>query len=162
MPKLIKNDRVIEDDWQVIAADHGENAPLPQGKLIVPLKLWQSRKAELAAHSPIGVWLDSDEEPAAIAGEVDVFDVVAVNFPLFNDGRGFTSGRELRQRYGYRGELRAIGAFIRDQLFFLKRCGFDSYALETSDPETALESFNDFSDVYQGALDQPVPLMLRK
>jgi uncharacterized protein (DUF934 family) len=86
-----------------------------------------------------------------------------VNFPKFNDGRGFSIGRLLRERYGFRGELRAIGDVLRDQLFFLARCGFDAFALrDDQDVDEALGAFADFSEAYQPALDQPVPLFRRR
>ena len=75
---------------------------------------------------------------------------IEVNFPKFGDGRGYSIARLLRTRYGYRGELRAVGHITRDLLFFLERCGFDSYELrEGENPDQALASFEDFSSSYQ-------------
>ncbi|MEM8120240.1 DUF934 domain-containing protein, partial [Morganella morganii] len=91
----------------------------------------------------LGVWLDADEEPESIAGDLDRFQVIAVNFPAFTDGRGFSSARLLRERYGYKGEIRAIGDVLRDQLFFMRRCGFDAYAIRADrSPEDALASLD--------------------
>ena len=77
--------------------------------------------------------------------------VIAIDFPLFMDGRGFSYGRTLREHFGYKGEVRAIGQFIRDQLYYLSRCGFDAYAIETTEPEKAIESLNDFSSSYSAS-----------
>jgi uncharacterized protein (DUF934 family) len=75
---------------------------------------------------------------------------VEVNFPKFGDGRGYSIARLLRERYGYRGEVRAVGHITRDLLFFLESCGFDAFELrDGEDPHEALASFEDFSDSYQ-------------
>ena len=87
---------------------------------------------------------------------------VAVDFPKFMDGRGFSYARELREQRRYQGEIRAVGDFIRDQLFYMKRCGFSSYALPSDELEAALASLNDFSESYQSSVDQPLPLFRRR
>ena len=86
-----------------------------------------------------------------------------MHFPKFGDGRGYSIGALLRSRYAYRGELRAFGDIGRDHLFFLARCGFDTFRLaDHRDPEDALAAFNDFSVRYQGSVDDPTPLFLRR
>ena len=157
--KIIIDDSIVEDKWQLIDADTA--LPL-DGPVIVPLSVWQSQKDQLAGREALGIWLDSDQSPQLIADELDNFSVVAINFPGLADGRGFTYGRELREKYHYKGEVRAIGSFMRDQLFYLKRCGFSAFALEGVELESALQSFNDFSNSYQAAIDQPEPLFKRR
>lgn len=157
--KIIKDGAVVADDWTVVAK---EADSLPAGKLIVPLATWQAQSEQLKQSGPIGVWLDSDESPQAIVEDLPYLAVIAINFPAFTDGRGFSYARELRQTHGYGGELRAIGAFMRDQLFYLKRCGFNAFALQGGDPEQALDSLNDFSESYQASADQPQPLFRRR
>jgi uncharacterized protein (DUF934 family) len=94
--------------------------------------------------------LEPADDPAAVAHELAGAARVEVHFPKFGDGRGYSIGRLLRTRYGYTGELRAVGALTRDHLFFLARCGFDSFELrEGEDPHAALAAFNDFSASYQ-------------
>lgn len=141
---------------------------IPGGRVIVPLSVWLGRRNELAprlAAGQLGVWLDSFEEPEALVASVDRINdlaVIAVNFPKFIDGRGFSVGRLLRERYGFRNELRAIGDVLRDQIFFFKRCGFDAYKLRADrDMQDALASLRDFSEPYQGAVDEPRPLFRR-
>lgn len=141
---------------------------VPGGKAIVPLAVWLGRRPELEsrlATGRLGVWLDSFEEPETLAAsvpDINEFAVIAVNFPRFIDGRGFSVGRLLRERFGYRNELRAVGDILRDQLFFFKRCGFDAYQLhEGRDLRDALAGLADFSDPYQGAVDEPHPLFRR-
>lgn len=158
MPQLIKHGAVVEDDWQLLR----EVDQLPAGNVIVPLAYWQAERERLLERSHVGVWLASDQPPSEIADDLEQLPLVAIDFPLFTDGRGFSYGRALRERYGYRGEVRAIGQFIRDQLYHLSRCGFDAYALETSDPHAALSSLNDFSDSYQGSVAQPLPRFRRR
>lgn len=141
-----------------------ELATLAAGPLVVPLPFWQAHRESLAARrDPLGVWLEPHDEPASIAGDLAAFALIAVRFPKFTDGRGYSIAALLRTRYGYTAELRAIGDVGRDQLFYLKRCGFDSFALPAHrDPEAALAGLEDFRDRYQGSADQPLPLFRRR
>lgn len=161
MPRLIKQGEVIDDGWQVIRVVEAGEA-LPAGQVIVPLKYWQEHREALLARGEVAVWLASDETPSAIADDLPKLPLVAIDFPVMTDGRGFSSGRALREHYDYQGEVRAIGQFIRDQLYHLSRCGFDAYAIETSDPHQAIASLNDFSDAYQASILQPVPFFRRR
>ena len=109
------------------------------------------------------MWLEADADPAAIAPDLARFDVIAVRFASFSDGRGYSLARLLRERHGYRGELRAIGDVLRDQLYYLSRCGFDAFALRADqDPERALSAFDDFSETYQASVARPEPLFRRR
>jgi uncharacterized protein (DUF934 family) len=170
MASIIKNRTIVNDDWTVVrAAEDGALpalAALPAGKVLVPLALWQAeREALIASRSAaqIGVWLAPDSEPADIAGDFDKLALIGVDFPVFRDGRGYSIGRLLRERYGYKGELRAIGDVLRDQVTFMYRCGFDAYAVrEDKDIHDALKAFDDFSVQYQGAVDNPSPLFRRR
>lgn len=159
MPKLIKDSSVIDDSWQLITE---EGAELPDGPIIVPLSVWLANKEQLLEREQLGIWLDSDQSPREIADSIASFQLIAINFPAFADGRGFTYGRELREQMNYTGELRAIGAFMRDQLYYLQRCGFNAFSLENTDIDAALASLNDFSNSYQAAIDQPKPLFRRR
>ena len=165
MTKLIKNRQVIEDDWQILAAtEEPASVELPEGKLIVPLNVWNEQGGELINRdAPVGVWLDSDQPPALIAEYLQGLELVAINFPAFTDGRGYSYARDLRQAYDFKGEVRAIGDVLRDQLFFMQRCGFDSFALrEDLNAEEAIDSLADFAETYQAATDQPDPLFKRR
>ena len=167
MARLIKNAQIIDNHWPVLKPAAGESAeslPLPDSPTLLPLALWLARKDEiLARRTPFGVWLDSNEDPETLAADLEYFSVIGVNFPKFTDGRGYSTARLLRERYAYSGEIRAIGDVLQDQLFFMKRCGFDAYALrEDKNIEAALSSLNDFSESYQAAVDQPHPLFRRR
>ena len=163
MPLIIKQQQVVEDSWQQLPADCSLEQALASELPLVPLSLWQQQRAGLAAKPQLGIWLDSHEIVEDIAADLDAFAVIALNFPSFTDGRHFSSARLLRERYGYRGEIRAIGDVLRDQLFYLQRCGFDAFAIRADRcPHDALAGLTDFSLSYQAAVDQPEPLFRRR
>ncbi|MBU6950899.1 MULTISPECIES: DUF934 domain-containing protein [unclassified Hahella] len=166
MPNLIKNAAVVADDWTVLdKAEAPAEQVVPTGKVIIPLSTWLAQREQLLARAPeqTGVWLDSDEEPDTIGADLSHFSVIAVNFPKFADGRGYSIARILREQLHYAGELRAIGDVLMDQLFFMKRCGFDAFAVRADrDAEKALAGLADFSVTYQASVDQPEPLFRRR
>ena len=161
MQKMLSHGAVTEDNWTVLQMPV---ETIPQGNILVPLKYWLEQSAELDGQAGlVGVWLDSDEEVEALADDLAQLPVVALNFPKFVDGRGFSSARLLRDRYDYKGEIRAIGNVIQDQLFMLQRCGFSQFCLaDNVNLEAAAKSLNDFSDSYQTAADQDQPLFKRR
>jgi uncharacterized protein (DUF934 family) len=163
--QIIKNKAVINDDWAVLRLAENETpeqVQVPSGKVIVPLKVWLAQRDALQARAELGVWLNSDERAEALQGETDRFSVIAVNFPKFADGRGYSIAHHLRARLGYRGELRAIGDVLRDQLFYMQRVGFDSFAPRADkDIHEALKGLSDFSQTYQASSDEPQPLFRR-
>lgn len=156
---IIKDGSIVDDQWQLLESDE---TVIPDGPVIIPLSLWEANKDTLADRDKLGIWLNSDQSPTLIAQDLGKFSLVAVNFPAFADGRGFSYGRELRDRHNFQGEVRAIGDFIADQLLFLKRCGFNAFALKSDNLQAALKSFNDFTDGYQSTIDQPTPLFNRR
>ena len=117
----------------------------------------------VAQPSPPDLVLEPADDPALVAGAVGIAGVIAVNFPKFSDGRSYSIGRLLRERYGYRGELRAVGEVARDHLHAMAQCGFDAFQLrEGEDPQAALKAFEDFSEQYQATAAQPLPLFRRR
>lgn len=166
MPKLIKDGVIAENTWALIAKPEGDAAEVavPAGQVIVPLSVWLAQKAQLSARTDVGVWLDSDEVAESIGEEANNFPVIGVNFPGFMDGRAFSTARILRERYGFKGELRAVGNFIRDQLCYLRRCGVNAFAFANPDADlaVAVQSLNDFNEYYQASVDQPLPLFRRR
>ncbi len=107
--------------------------------------------------------LEPTDDPASVADRLGRAARVEVNFPKFGDGRGFSIARLLRERYGYKGELRAVGQVGRDHLYYLESCGFDAFLLrDGEDPEEALAAFDDFSESYQASVKQPLPLFRRR
>lgn len=164
MQRIIKNGQVIDETWHLLPKDATLDGLSNCDDLIVPLALWVDHAHALKARDGgLGVWLDAGEEIEEIADQLDNFQVIALNFPSFTDGRHCSTAYLLRERYGYKGEVRAIGDVLRDQLFALKRCGFDAFALrEDKDPQDALQAFEEFSEVYQASSDQPLPLFRRR
>lgn len=149
MPRLIKHDSVVDDDWERLPRE----ATLPDvadgRKLIVPLALWQAQRDTLRARGDIGVWLAPADDPAALAADVAALPLIAIDFPGFGDGRGYSTARLLRERHGYTGELRAIGDIFRDQLFYLRECGFDAFATRSDlDPAQELAGFEAYERTY--------------
>jgi uncharacterized protein (DUF934 family) len=190
MSNLIKGNAIVADEWQVVqlpAAQEevrkqagkvvlfkltGEDLPAPEqisattipatGKILVPLAVWLARKAEFNGRE-VGIWLATHEPLELLAREnLNQFPVIAVYVERFPDGRIFSLGNLLRTRYGFSNELRAFGDVLRDQLFFLKRSGFDSYLIRADrSAEDALASLRDFSEPYQGAVDNAQPVWRR-
>lgn len=140
----------------------------PTGKVIVPVSVFAVRKAELhdrIAAGEIGVWIDTHEALDHLIenqSDLNALPMIAVHVERFADGRIFTLGTLLRTRYGYKNELHAFGDVLRDQLFFLKRSGFDSYLIRADrNAQEAMASLKDFSAPYQGAVDEARPAFAR-
>lgn len=158
---LIKQGKVVEGDaWQLIADD----APLPaSGDLIVGLARLRASAQQLSAHKGrLGVRVDPEDEPSEVAELLPEVSLVAIHFPKFADGRGYSKARLLRERYGFKGELRAVGEVLADQLQYMSRCGIDAFQLAPGkDVAAALHALHDFSVTYQAATDDPRPLYRR-
>jgi uncharacterized protein (DUF934 family) len=127
-----------------------------RGLRFVPLAQWLAEREQLIAEgAPVGVLLEPADDPATLAADLPRLHAIAVHFPAFADGRGYSIARLLRERHAWTGELRAVGDVLRDQLFYLARCGFDTFALrDGQDAMAAVSAFRDFSDAYQGATDR--------
>jgi len=167
-PQIIKGREVLADDWTVLRLAEGEapeTVEVPAGRVIVPSTVWLAQREALAARAEVaqlGVWLASDQLATSIKDDLPKFAVIAVDFPKFSDGRGYSIAYNLRKRLGYTGELRAIGDVLRDQLFQMQRCGFDAYATrQDRNIHDALKGLSVFSETYQAAVDQPLPLFRR-
>ena len=162
MPTLIDRTGVRADDWTLF---DGDASALPaDAKVLLPLDAWREyRDAWLARGTPVGVILGPADDPFVLKDDLAKLSLIAVRFPHFTDGRGYSIARQLRQRLGYTGALRAVGDVLRDQLFLLARCGFDTFALrDDQDPRAALAAFGDFDVRYQSGVDEPVPLFRRR
>lgn len=163
--------RVVADRWQVIddaaaleaaraaAASSAPDEPhAPDGGLVLPLALALAQGEHLRALGRVGVWLAPADDPALAVPLFGAITLIGVQFPKFTDGRGYSSAVLLRTRLGWRGELRALGDVLQDQLFALRRVGFDSFALRADrDPVAALAAFGTFSGVYQGSVEPALP-----
>jgi uncharacterized protein (DUF934 family) len=163
MPSLLKHRDLAEDRWRLLRDATGL-ADLPgECPVLVPLPLWREHAAALRDRGDVGVWLAPDDDPAQLAAEVEALPVIAVDFPQFTDGRGYSLARLLRERYAFANELRAVGDVRRDQLFALAEVGFDAFVLrDGEDAEAALASFDDFRGVYAPTAVRPLPWFRRR
>ena len=166
MPKqIIKGRAIVADDWNLVRAPEGEEpgtVAIPAGKVIVPLAAWLEQRAALAGRDDVGVWIAPDEDPSVLKDDLARLPLVAVDFPKFTDGRGYSIAWNLRTRLGWRGELRAIGDVLRDQLFSMQRVGFDAFDTRPDRSiEDALKGLTVFSETYQASVDQRAPLFRR-
>ncbi|MEP5232030.1 DUF934 domain-containing protein [Alcanivorax sp.] len=161
MGKVIIDGAIVDNQWQRLEGEALE-AELPSGKIIVPLAYWQAHRDALLNRGDVAVWLAPGEEPKDLDDDLGALPLIAIHFPAFKDGRGYSYARELRTRYGFKGEVRATGDVLRDQLFYMTRCGFNAFEVrEDRSIEEALEGLNDFSVTYQGDVNEPRPLYRR-
>lgn len=154
--RVIKNRQVIEDGWRLVP----DGQPLPEGDVIVSWARWRMDREQLLARGPkLGVCIHGDHQLPEIAEDLAHFDMIALEFPKFADGRCFSHARLLRERHGYTGELRAVGDVLRDLLFFMQRCGIDSFQVrDDKDIHDALHAFSEFTVKYQPAADDAPPI----
>ena len=156
---LIKDGRIVEDEWVQVA----DGEPVPADRpAIVTFERWQEERASFdGRNAALGLRVKSGTLAPAIAADLDRFALVAIEFPKFRDGRGFSTARELRERYGYEGEIRAVGHVIPDQYRFLVRTGFTSAeAPEHTKPESWAHALTEITVAFQPSLDDAQPLSL--
>lgn len=154
---IIKDGVVIDDPWLVI----GDHEPIPGSRpVMVSLTRWRAERDTLRGrNSLIGVRLKTEDLAEDIADDVGHLDLIAIEFPSIGDGRGYSTGRLLRERHGFTGELRAVGPLVRDVFLFLRRCGFD--AVEARDEVEAAawpDAVGAFTVAYQNAAECNDPL----
>lgn len=163
MPQLIRNRRLVADDPWAVTTEEG--TPSPRAHQILPFEQYQVHREQLCENvdGPLGALVDGAVEAETLAPYLDELALVAIDFPSFTDGRGYSLARQLRQAHGYTGELRAVGNVLRDQLAYLERVGFDSFLLEAGrDADDALRAFEEFSAYYQNAPADQLPLLRRR
>ncbi|MFZ5958174.1 DUF934 domain-containing protein [Pseudomonas knackmussii] len=166
-----------EDSWELLREMPEE---LPEGNLILPLETWLTCRSELAreqlgvasgsrASSLLqerkapGVWLAPDADVEVLREHLHELSLIAIDFPSFRDGRGYSLAYLLRQRLGWRGELRAVGDVLRDQLAHMRQCGFDSFAVREDKPvEDAIKGLAGLSVLYGRSAIEPRPLFRRR
>ena len=165
MREIIKDRQVVTDHWTVLRLTEeqtAESAQVPDGAVIVPLAVWTAQHATLSTRSDVGVWIASSERAEELKNDLNSLPLIAVDFPKFSDGRGYSIAYNLRGKLKFTGELRAIGDVLRDQLFYMQRVGFNSFATRPDrDIHEALKGLTDFSESYQTSIDQKAPLFRR-
>jgi len=160
MPRrLLRNGRIVDDDWSYVAEAQG-NAT---ASLILTFAEWQSERAAWTARGGrLGVVLLPADRVEQLTGDLSLFSLIACSFPGPSEGRGYSQARMLREQLKFSGELRATGFVRRDQLFFLARCGFNSFELAEADLENAATALSTFSAAYQPSNDAGLPLKLQR
>jgi len=166
MARLIKDRAIVDDQWVLLREPVDAQAlrDLDGQDVILPLQSWlELREGLPLRQGRTGVWLKNIELPESIAPWLAHIPLIALDFPVFTDGRAYSSARELRQNLAYAGELRAIGDVLCDQLFYMSRCGFNAFAMRADQNlDAAACRFQDFQDAYQASVLNPVPLFRRR
>jgi len=170
MLKIIKDGDIVEDDWTYIDPPKGftSQPSCTEGGTIVgtivSLDHWLTHRTPLlTTNKALGIWLEGHADVSMIIDDLPFFDVIAVHFSAFTDGRGFSLGHQLRERYQFQGELRAIGYLLPDQIYYLHRCGFNAVAVTNpKDLHLAREALTDFSHNYQEAWGDDKPIFRRR
>ena len=149
---LTENGALSDDTWRHLEDDEAVPDSDP---ITVSLARWRKTGTDLRARNgKLGLRLPNDAEPEEIANDLDRLDLIVLIFPKFTDGRAYSQARLLRARHGYKGELRAAGNVLRDQLLFMRRCGFNSFVVgERAVREDWAKAFGEFDVFYQGAQD---------
>jgi uncharacterized protein (DUF934 family) len=160
MPRrLLRDGRVVDDDWQYLA-EAGANSAAP---LILTLAQWQNeREAWIARGGRLGVVLSPAHKVELLAPDLARLALIAAEFTGPSEGRGYSQARLLREHWKFNGELRATGFVRRDQLIFMARSGFNSFELPDSDIDHAATALSTFSMAYQPSNDRGLPLKLQR
>jgi uncharacterized protein (DUF934 family) len=161
MAKIIRDRKIVDDDWTALADD----AELPSsGRVILSLKRWQeSRDALKTGDVSVGVRVPNTVDIATVWPELKDRALIAVEFPAFGDGRAFSQARVLREHLGFKGEIRAVGDVLRDQIYFMQRCGINAMVPRADqDLQVCLGALKDFTIPYQSAADESIPVFKRR
>lgn len=154
---LVRDGLLVADDaWRFVA--EADEIPA-EGAVVVTAKRWLKERERFAGrNAPTGIKIEAGDDIKALAADIDRFALVAVDFPKFNDGRGYSTAHLLRTRYGYKGEIRAVGRVLRDSLLYMHRCGFDAFDIVDKDPLGAWrQKLGEMSVFYQPATDDRTP-----
>ena len=154
--RVIKDLHIVDDDWQRIRDDQ----ELPEGDVIISFRRWkQAHQTFEGRHGKLAICIDGDDDLIEVAESLAQFDLIALDFPVFTDGRSYSHAKLLRDRYHYQGELRAVGDVLRDQLFYMARCGINAFQLrEDKDIQDAMNAFSEYTVKYQPSTDQARPV----
>ena len=153
---LIKEGQVAQDTWRTLS---DEDSIIGNGPVIISFERWRDAREALKRHNgPLGIRMKSDQPPSLIADDLERFDLIALEFPTLQDGRAFSYARLLRERHGFKGEIRAVGDVLREQAGFMVRCGVDAFEpADGSGPEQWEHVTQRFRHVYQRAADARTP-----
>ncbi|USG60725.1 DUF934 domain-containing protein [Sneathiella marina] len=162
MGNYIKDRKPADDEWMPFTGLE-EADSLPAGDIYVPLEEWvAARGMLLGRNSRLGVSLKNTDDLTLIKDDLERLDLIVLEFPKMADGRAFTQARLLRDRYGFKGEIRATGDVLHDQLFYMQRCGFNAFELRSGEDLTgSLKAFTEMTVTYQPATDEEFPIWRR-
>lgn len=162
--RILRKRAVVEDDWAVVEDGLADAGAAAGGKVIVTLARWRAeREALLAACAAVGVLVPNTADIEAVYAEIGDRPLIALQFPTFTDGRALTQAVLLRKRLRFTGELRALGDVIRDLVFWLGRCGFDSIVpRQDQNPQACLSALDEIKVAYQAAADAHTPVWIRR
>jgi uncharacterized protein (DUF934 family) len=161
---LILNGALAPNTWTLVESNEPLAAAAVADGSLLPLSVWLAvREDPTLKGKRVGVWLAPSDEPGELAEDIATLPLIAIQFPAFTDGRGYSIGRLLRERYGYKGEMRAIGDVGRDHLFNLFHCGFNAFEIKASQKaEEAIAGLQAFSDGYQSSEQRKLPAYRRR
>jgi len=155
--QIIKRREIVADTWK-----YADEDTAAAGVIVPVARFLAERDQWLASTQALGVRIAPTDSTESFAADLSRLSLVAVEFGGINDGRGYTHAQLLRRRYGFKGEIRAVGKIQRDQVFYMARCGFDAFEFpEGTDLNVALTAFGDFTVAYQPSTDQGVALKQR-
>ncbi len=157
---LIKNGAEIDNIWAYV---DGEADLSEGGCFTVPLSRFLAEAATLAErNTQVGVRLAPDDDAALLEPYLQQIQLIEVAFPKYTDGRGYSQAQLLRRRFGYEGELRAVGHVLRDQLFYMNRSGIDAYETSRADLSEMVDALKEYSEVYQPGSGGRVPVFRKR
>lgn len=161
--KIIKDGVIVDDTYTLIESQEQLDSAASDSDIIVPIELYLANKDQLASRSGnTGVAFEAEGGIDQVLTDLESISVIALDFPKFMDGRSYSYARELRQRHGYKGEVRATGDVLKDQLYAMAQVGFNSMVTrEDLDIEIAVTALNDFEQSYLGDVHNHNPWFKR-
>jgi len=162
MGNYILDRKPAEDNWMPFTGLEDPET-LPSGDIYVPLNEWLEKRDDLLKrNNRLGVILENTDDVHLLKDDLERLALVVLQFPKMGDGRAYSQARTLRERLDYKGEIRASGDVLRDQLFYMQRCGFNGFELrEDQDMNSALKAFDEMTVKYQPAIDEELPIWRR-
>lgn len=163
MVKYIKDRKPDIDDWMPFTGLE-DGGSLPSGNIYVPLEEWlAARDTLLTRNGGLGVRISNTDNLEVLKEDINRLDLIVLEFPKMADGRAFTQARLLREQYGFEGEIRATGDVLRDQLFYMQRCGINAFEIrDDQDLSASLKAFDEMTVTYQPASDEEFPIWRRE
>lgn len=163
MRKLTSDGTLTDDNWILLPKEDVFDPASTSGPTLIHWSVARQHLEAFEAENNIGIWIDTESSEESLESLPLQVPVIAIHIPAFTDGRGFSLARMLREQKEFAGEIRAVGNYMQDQLFYMRRCGFDAFIIDdNANVESMRRSLQDFSDSYQAAVDQPNPLFRRR